>query len=217
MKVVHISRKSPDRRLLLSCAGLLKEGRVAVYPTDTYYGIGGNALDRHVSDRVYEIKQRSREKPLILLISRMAQFHELTADRSAAAERLARTCWPGPLTLILPASEEIPGFVRGSAGTVALRIPSSPLIQQLIDACGFPLTGTSANIAGRPSPSTVKELDPCVREHIDLLIDGGDTDARQGSTIVDCTGNRPVLLRPGAFPETRLHRIGVDSTVKGGS
>jgi L-threonylcarbamoyladenylate synthase len=182
---------------------------MAVYPTDTFYSLGGNALNRRIVERIYEIKQRPREKPIILLISRLGQFRALTAERSEAAEGLARSCWPGPLTLILPASEDLPGFLRGRAGTVALRIPSSPLIRQLIDACGCPLTGTSANISGRPSPSSVKALDRRVLDQIDLLIDGGDTTARQGSTIVDCTGNRPVLLRSGAFPETRLRGAGL--------
>jgi L-threonylcarbamoyladenylate synthase len=205
LKVIAINAAAPEPHLIQACADGLKAGGVAVYPTDTFYGIGGNALDRHVVERIYKIKQRRRGKPLILLISRLAAFFALTADRPPYAERLARACWPGPLTLVLPASRGLPAFARSAEKTVALRIPASPLMRQLIDACGFPLTGSSANLSGGASPASAADLDRRILGQVDLLIDGGDTGARQGSTLVDCSGGRPVILRPGGFPDARVY------------
>ena len=204
MKIITINRDAPEISRLQECARALQDNSMAAYPTDTFYGLGGNPFARELVEKIYRVKRRSREKPLILLLGNMHQFESFTKDSPAFADRLTRVFWPGPLTLVLKASEAVPGFLQGEGETIAVRIPGCPVILELVKMCGFPLTGSSANLSGHPSPDSVQAIAPEILKQMDLVIDAGKTGTSCGSTIVDCTGDHPVVLREGVVPRESL-------------
>lgn len=180
--------------------------RVFAFPTETFYGLGGNALSAKVLDRVYRIKKRSRKKPLLLLIT-PKWLPRLCKLKDSRIIDLIDEFWPGPLTLILPVNPEIPEHLQSSDGTLAVRYTSSPVAQRLIELGDCPLIGTSANITGMPECSTVKQVVDQLKNQLDLIIDGGELLENQPSTIVNCSRKKFKILRHGAITMAELKRI----------
>ena len=180
--------------------------RVFAFPTETFYGLGGNALSAKVLDRVYRIKKRSRKKPLLLLIT-PKWLPRLCKLKDSRIIDLIDEFWPGPMTLILPVNPEIPEHLQSSDGTLAVRYTSSPVAQRLIELGDCPLIGTSANITGMPECSTVKQVVDQLKNQLDLIIDGGELLENQPSTIVNCSRKKFKILRNGAITMAELKRI----------
>ncbi len=186
---------------------ILKRGGLVAFPTDTVYGLGA-AIDRpEAVARVYEVKQRPRGMALPLLLADILQI-ELVARRvPEVAWRLAQEFLPGALTLVLYKSDLVPDTITAGESTVAVRVPAHPVPVALIRGAGVPITGTSANRSGQPSPLTAKEVQAQLGDRIDQLIDGGRSPDGQESTIVDVTGKIPVVRREGAIPLTQLRVV----------
>ena len=186
---------------------LLRQGGVIAFPTDTVYGLGATIDRPEAITRIYAVKQRPVTMALPLLLADIAQL-ELVAERvPEAARRLAEEFWPGALTLVLPKSDGVPDTVTAGAGTVAVRVPAHPIPLAIITGCGMPITGTSANLSGYPSPQTADEVQTQLGAKIDLIIDAGRTPGGRESTIIDLTGKVPVVRREGAIPTTRLRLV----------
>ena len=184
----------------------LTNKQVLVFPTETFYGLGGNAFSKSVVDRVYRIKERPRTKPLLLLITpqwlpRLCQWSD------SRINDLMNEYWPGPLTLILAAHPELPEHLQNTTGTLAVRYTSSRAAQRLIELGDCPLIGTSANLTGMPECSTVKQVEEQLKNKLDLIIDGGIQPAIQSSTIINCTSKKIKILRHGVISLTELNRI----------
>jgi len=182
----------------------LQTGQVLAYPTETVYGFGG-AVDRDAVERLVEMKRRPPAKPFLLLVSDSAMLERLDLHLPSMAARLAARHWPGPLTLVLRGGERrVPPRLRGPEGGVAVRWTSHPALQRMIAAYGDPITSTSANLPGLPPAMTAGEIveqwGDAVARGILRVLDGGRLEASAPSTVVDCTGRRPRVIRPGAIP-----------------
>jgi L-threonylcarbamoyladenylate synthase len=189
---------------LVDTAAHLQAGQVLAYPTETVYGFGG-AVDRDAVERLVELKRRPPAKPFLLLISDSAMLERMDLHLSSTAAQLAARHWPGPLTLVLPGGERrVPTRLRGPEGGVAVRWTSHPALQRMIAVYGDPITSTSANLPGLPPAMTAGEIveqwGDAVARGILRVLDGGRLEPSPPSTVVDCTGRRPRVIRPGAIP-----------------
>ena len=185
---------------------VLRKGGVIVFPTDTVYGLGGNALVAHVVSRVYEIKKRPPGLTFPLLLADPSCLTGVAQDVSDTAWRLIRHFLPGGLTLILPRSPLIPEVLCGGGDTIGVRIPDHAGTLALIRGMGAPLIGTSANVSGRPPVRSCQNLDPEVKNKVDFIIDGGECPGIE-STVIDVTGDSPRLIREGIVTRGDIQEI----------
>lgn len=181
----------------------LQSGQVLAYPTETVYGFGG-AVDRAAVERLVELKRRPPAKPFLLLVSDSSMLERLDLHLPSTAARLAARHWPGPLTLVLRGGDRrVPPRLRGPEGGVAVRWTSHPALQRMIAAYGDPITSTSANLPGVPPAMTAGEIveqwGDAVARGILRVLDGGRLEPSEPSTVVDCTGRLPRVIRPGAI------------------
>lgn len=174
----------------------LRAGGVVVLPTDTVYGIAANAFDKRATAAIFAAKQRPRSLPLPVLVSRPRQAWALCRDVPAYAAELAAAFWPGGLTLVLPATDGLDWDLGADDGTIALRLPAHADLVELLEKVG-PLACTSANRTGEPTPPTAAEIRDVLGDAVGLYLDGGPASADRGSTIVDCTGIQPRIIREG--------------------
>ena len=186
---------------------ILKRGGIVAFPTDTVYGLGASASIPEAVARVYAVKGRPRNMPLPLLLARLSQIEDVAESVPPLAWLLAKRFLPGALTLVLPRASSVPDIVTAGGMTVAVRIPAHPVPVALASGLGAPLLGTSANLSGRPSALTASEVYAQFGDQIDLVIDGGRSPGGRESTIVDVTGQSPVVLRKGAVALSELKEV----------
>lgn len=178
-------------------AELLRAGEVVALPTETVYGLAANALDARAVARIYEIKGRPAHNPIIVHIASVEMAKRCVADWPAAAQKLAKAFWPGPLTLVLPKAGEIPDIVTAGGPTVGVRWPGHPFIQAVIRECSFPLAAPSANLSNRLSPTNAEHVRQQLGGKLRLIVDGGQAQVGIESSVLDLTVNPPRVLRPG--------------------
>ena len=176
---------------------ILKNGGLVAFPTETVYGLGGNALDPKASMKIYAAKGRPSDNPLIIHIADIRDLDKIVTEVPEKARILAEKYWPGPLTMILPKADIVPKETTGGLDSVAVRFPSDRIAQELILAAGGYVAAPSANTSGRPSPTTAGHVAEDLGDAIDMIIDGGQVNIGLESTIVDFTEEVPVVLRPG--------------------
>ena len=199
-------------------AEIIKRGGLVAFPTETVYGLGANGLDENAVPKIYEAKGRPSDNPLILHISKLDEIEDIVKEIPKSALILAEEFWPGPLTMVFKKSERIPYRTTGGLESVAIRMPSNKIARELIKAAGVPIAAPSANSSGRPSPTKAAHVIYDLDGKIDMVIDGGEVDIGIESTIVDVTGEVPVILRPGFITEKMLSeaigRVEIDEVVK---
>ncbi len=183
---------------------ILKRGGLVAFPTETVYGLGANALDETASAKIYRAKGRPSDNPLIVHIADWDAIYRIAEEVPAQAKLLADAFWPGPLTMILKKSAQVPLGTTGGLDTVAVRMPANEVARALIRAGGGYVAAPSANTSGRPSPTTAQHVAQDMDGVIDMIIDGGDADIGLESTIVDLTEDVPTILRPGYINEEML-------------
>ena len=181
----------------------LQDGNTIVFPTETIYALGGNAWSAPLVERIFQVKQRPREKPLLLLINPML-LPRFSIRASKQTEKLIRQFWPGPLTLIVPADQKLPHFLKSQGDTVAIRYSSSPIVQKLISLGRCPLIGTSANLSDEPENRRPCDVMHQLGDAVDLLIDGGESPGSQPSTIIDLTKRPFRIVRHGLISAEEL-------------
>lgn len=212
-----VSGSSPDQRLMREAGDIIKNGGLVAFPTETVYGLGGDALNPESSRRIYAAKGRPSDNPLIVHIADFKDLQTIVSYVPDSARVLARHFWPGPLTMIFKKSEAIPFETTGGLDTVAVRFPSDPVAQAFIREAGGYVAAPSANTSGRPSPTSGKRVFEDMQGRIEMLLDSGDCQIGLESTIVDLTEDIPVILRPGYITEemleTVLQRVDVDQTI----
>ncbi|MBQ9735470.1 MAG: threonylcarbamoyl-AMP synthase [Clostridia bacterium] len=191
----------------------LRSGGTVVFPTETVYGLGGNALDSEAASRIYAAKGRPADNPLIVHIADPEEATEFTQTPPLYL-RLARAFMPGPLTVIMPAKDTVPLTVRAGLPTVAVRCPAHPAAQALLRAAGVPIAAPSANLSGSPSPTCAEHVRDDMDGRVDMILDGGDCEFGVESTIVKIEEEDHVtLLRPGAVTKDDIEALGVSVTV----
>jgi L-threonylcarbamoyladenylate synthase len=186
---------------------VLLEGGLVVFPTETVYGIGANALDPKAAKQIYSVKGRPIDNPLIVHIASMEQLPKLVTSISETAKTLMNVFWPGPLTLIFEKSEIIPKEITGGLDTVAIRFPSNKIAQKVIEAAGVPICAPSANISGRPSSTLFEHVFSDLDGKVDIIIDGGKSTIGLESTVLDLTSTVPSILRPGAVTKKMIEDV----------
>jgi len=205
--VVTVDPFNPDERVLETCASLLRSGGLVAFPTETVYGLGANALDARAVLKIFQAKGRPQDNPLIVHVARMEQVEPLVQDIGPTARRLIEAFWPGPLTLLFRKREIIPPEVTAGLPLVAIRMPDHPVAHRLIDLAGVPIAAPSANLSGRPSPTTAQDVLQDLSGKIDLIVDGGPANIGVESTVLDISGPRPRMLRPGGVSREELEAI----------
>jgi L-threonylcarbamoyladenylate synthase len=225
--VYEVDPHHPDEEIIARCAEVIKRGGLVAFPTETVYGLGASALNPEAVAKVFEAKARSKGNPLIVHISRLAQVDPLVTQIHPKAELLMKMFWPGPLTLLFPKSGQVLDIVTAGLPNVAIRLPDHPVCKVLIDACGLPLVAPSANLSGRPSPTSAQHVLTDLDGKVDIILDAGPTHIGVESTVLDVSKESPVILRPGAIGreeiEAALESIGspgqvlVDGGGPGGS
>ncbi|MBM3296116.1 MAG: threonylcarbamoyl-AMP synthase [Candidatus Aminicenantes bacterium] len=185
-------------------AGVMKRGGLVVFPTDTYYGLGGNGLSRRVIRKVYSLKRRDASKPLLVLVSGQEMAEDLAADIPGVFRRMARKFWPGPLTIVLRAAPRVPAELGAGTGTIAMRCPAVPWLRELVRAAGFPVIATSANISGEAEIAAGGAARKAFEGKVDLIVDGGETPGGPVSTVLDLAAPKPRIVREGAVPAAVL-------------
>lgn len=207
---------SDIKRQIREGVSILKQGGVIALPTDTVYGLGASANIYQAVERVYEVKKRPRHMPLSIFLAHMSQISDVAELIPPVAWLLAEKFLPGALTLVLPKSRSVPDIVTAGGTTVAVRIPAHPVPIALVEGLGMPVLGTSANQSGKPSALTAAEVYSQLGDKIDLVIDGGQCTGGRESTIVDVTGETPIVLREGAIALRDLEEVCGDIISKKG-
>ncbi|MEI5909074.1 L-threonylcarbamoyladenylate synthase [Bacillus spongiae] len=193
---------------IVEAAQILRENDVIAFPTETVYGLGANALNHEAVSKIFKAKGRPSDNPLIVHIAKEEQLVDLVKEIPLSAKKLIRAFWPGPLTIIFPKKQEsLPDNVTAGLDSVAIRMPDHPIALSLIEAADIPVAAPSANSSGKPSPTTAQHVMDDLNGKIAGIVDGGMAGIGVESTVVDCTSDVPVVLRPGGITEEQLINV----------
>ena len=216
--ISKIDEKNIDKKEIKKQSELLKEGKTVIFPTETVYGLGANALDENAVSKIYEAKGRPSDNPLIVHIYDKKQVSDLAQDINKNAEIIMEKFWPGPITIILKKKDIVPMRTSGGLNTVAIRMPSNPIAKALLEEAKLPVAAPSANISGRPSPTRAKHVYEEMNNRVDGIILGGDCIFGLESTVLDLTNNIPTILRPGSITkedlETVIGQVNIDPALE---
>ncbi len=204
MKTLYLSTSKQDMRI---AAAIVRTGGLVAFPTETVYGLGGNALDPEASKKIYAAKGRPSDNPLIVHISDLSRIEELAARFPDNARKLAEAVWPGPMTLVLPKKDIVPDATTGGLRTVAIRMPADPAALELISLSGCPIAAPSANLSGHPSPTRWEHVRDDLDGRADAVIMGSPCVGGIESTVIDMTEELPQILRPGLITPERVTEI----------
>lgn len=200
-RIIIKDKEHPEEELLKKPAEILRNGGLVAFPTETVYGLGANALNEVAAKKIYAAKGRPSDNPLIAHIGDFEDLLPLVSVIPESGKKLMEAFWPGPLTLIFPKSSLVPYGTTGGLDTVAVRMPDDPVAKALIRLSGVPVAAPSANISGRPSPTTADHVWQDMKGKIDMIVDGGPVGIGVESTIIDVSGDEPLVLRPGAVTQ----------------
>ena len=204
MKVYKINPQRPELEIIQTAAAVVKKGGVVAFPTTGLYGLGVDAFNAAGVDRLFDIKQRFRDKPILILIDSPTQLQGLAAVIPDTAVRIMDHFWPGGVTLVFEAAAGVPEILTANTGKIGIRLAGHPVAAALVSAAKGPITGTSANFSGSVGCRRVEDLDPALIRRLDFIIDSGPLKGGRGSTVVDVTGKRPRILREGAVGEQEI-------------
>ncbi len=193
--------------LIKKAAAILRRGGLVAFPTETVYGLGGLAFHARAIRRIFAVKGRPADNPLIIHIAQQDQLHRLSSNISSSANDLAKAFWPGPLTLVLERAEDVPAAVSAGLSTVAVRMPNHPVALALIHAAGEPIAAPSANKSGCLSPTLAYHVEETLGDEIEMILDGGPCTVGLESTVLDLTVDPPRILRPGAITTETIQSV----------
>ena len=218
-RIVTINPEHIDTKVIEEAGRILKRGGLVAFPTETVYGLGGDALNAESSGKIYAAKGRPSDNPLIVHISDIEQLDKLVCEIPDNAKKLMDAFWPGPMTLIFKKSGLVPDGTTGGLDTVAVRMPNHKAALELIRTSGVAIAAPSANTSGRPSPTTAAHVADDLSGKIDMIIDGSAVGIGIESTIVDVTSEIPMVLRPGYITMEMLEKVvgkvGIDKAITG--
>ena len=203
-EVLRINSRRPNDSIIARASKLINSGEIVAFPTETVYGLGANALDPSAISKIYQMKGRPSDNPLIVHIADMKTLRGLVSEISPRAMRIIKKFWPGPVTLVLKKSKIVPKVTTGGLDTIAVRMPRNRIALALIKKSGFPIAAPSANISGRPSPTNASHVKDDLDGKVKLILDGGSTEIGIESTVIDMTLRTPVILRPGGISKESI-------------
>jgi len=191
----------------VAAAEFIRNGGVVAFPTETVYGLGANVLDSAAVAKIFKAKLRPADNPLIIHIADRDQIHQIAREVTGTARLLMDSLFPGPLTVIVSKSKAVPDIATGGLDTVGVRMPRLDIARRFLESCGVPVAAPSANLSGRPSPTTWQAVAEDLDGRIDCILQGGATEFGVESTVVDCSGSEPVILRAGSISIEQLRGI----------
>lgn len=203
-RIVKVETGRIEQAKIENISDVLKRDGLILYPTDTFYGLGVNCFSEKGIQRIYDLKKREASKPLLLVVSSIHMLEEVAAEIPPVFNRLSAEFWPGPLTMIFPASPKLPEALLGESRSVAVRLPAFAWLTALVEQAGFPITATSANPAGGSEIDHAAEAVRIFEGKVDLIVDAGKTAGGQPSTVLDLTRAKPEVLREGGVPTVKL-------------
>ncbi len=206
-KIIKINSENIDDELITEAARFIKEGRLVAFPTETVYGLGANGLDEKAVLKIFEAKGRPGDNPLILHIESIEQLKPLVENVPEMGYKCIEKFWPGPLTMIFKRSSIVPDVITGGLDTVAIRMPENKIAKELIRKSNVPIAAPSANLSGKPSPTSAQHVIKDLFGRVDIIIDGGSTGVGLESTVLDLSGDIPMVLRPGGVTIEDLREI----------
>lgn len=206
-KLIRMDEQHINAALVKEAGEVIRAGGLVAFPTETVYGLGGDALNPLSSAKIYSAKGRPSDNPLIVHVADMEALDAIVLEIPDSARKLAEKFWPGPLTMIFHKSEAVPYETTGGLDTVAVRMPVHRVARELIRAAGGYVAAPSANRSGRPSPTVAKYVTEDMDGRIEMIIDGGDVEIGLESTIVDLTAEQPIILRPGYITKEMLEQV----------
>lgn len=206
-KVAIINNLDKDLKFIKEAAETIKKSGLVVFPTETVYGLGANALDEEAVKKIFEAKGRPQDNPLIVHVSDISQVDDLAKDIPEVAKKMMLKFWPGPLTIILNKKDIIPNRTSANLDTIGIRMPDDEIALKLIKLSKTPIAAPSANISGRPSPTDIERCIEDLSGRVDYIIGGEKSRVGVESTIIDCTVNPPIVLRPGGTTVEMLKEI----------
>jgi L-threonylcarbamoyladenylate synthase len=196
-------------------ARFIQRGEVVAFPTETVYGLGANIFDEEAVRKIFVAKERPADNPLIAHIFDLSQLEQITSGIPENAAKLIKAFFPGPLTLILPKHEKVPSVATAGLNTIGVRMPKDPLTRQFLRACAVPIVAPSANLSGRPSPTSWQAVRADLNGRISCILKGDRTKIGLESTVVDCSGETPVILRAGAVTLEDLSNVIPQTIISG--
>ena len=195
---------NPQPEIIGEAANVIKSGGVVMFPTRGLYGLGADAANPEAVARVFDIKERPFEKPILVLVSKMADLKNLVSHIPVSAEKIMKRIWPGGVTLVFTAKETISEILTAKTGKIGIRMTEHPVALALCRACDGPITGTSANLSGAPGCKRIEDLDHTIAQRIDLILDAGSLKGGVGSTVVDITVDPPAIIRRGSVSAAKI-------------
>lgn len=195
-----------EEALAKACVAL-RAGGVVAFPTETYYGLAVDPFNQEALSRLFALKGRAGDKPVLLIIDHPSQLSTLVAEIPPPFPLLMERFWPGPLTLVFPGAPSLPGMLTGHRGTIGVRVSSHPVARQLVRAFGRPLTATSANFSGQPAAVAASGVLEQLGPEVDAVLDGGETPGGQGSTLLGYQEGKVCLLRAGVIPFAEIEAV----------
>jgi L-threonylcarbamoyladenylate synthase len=203
-EIIRVDVRNPNHAIIGKASKLICSGEIIAFPTETVYGLGANALDPTSVSKIFKVKGRPSDNPLIVHIADMKTLRTLVSEIPPGAIRIINKFWPGPITLVLKKSKIVPKITTGGLNTVAIRMPRNNVALALIKKSGLPIAAPSANISGRPSPTSASHVRDDLNGKIKLILDGGSTEIGIESTVIDMTQRAPVILRPGGISKESI-------------
>lgn len=204
-KIIRVDKNHPDPDIINQASGILKTGGLVIFPAACLYGVAANALSADAVEKVFQLKQRPRNNPILVLIKNTDQLEGLVTTVPEKARILMDQFWPGGLTLVFEAADSINPKLTAGRQKLGIRLPGHPVARALVNSVVFPVTGTSANLSSRPGCTQTDMLCPEIMEKVDLILDAGPVKGGAGSTVVDITCTLPKILRRGAIPATDIY------------
>jgi L-threonylcarbamoyladenylate synthase len=203
---VRMDPSSPHPDDIRKAAGILGRNGVVIFPTTGLYGLGADAMAPEAVRRIFSIKRRPAHKPLLVLLPGLGELETLVQSIPAYAEPLLGL-WPGGITLVFKVRDSVPRELTGGTGKIGVRLPAHPVARALVARFGGPITGTSANLTGRPAPFSATDLTPEIRSRVDMILDAGPLAGGPGSTILDVSAWPVKILREGAVPRSTIDEL----------
>ena len=207
MTFITIDTNNPEEKALQEAARIIMRGGIAVYPTETIYGIGVRFDDQQALQRLFELKNRDQNKPVLLLLSSADDLALISNRVPPEARILTERFWPGPLTLVVPAAPDLSVLVTGAGPSIGCRVSSNASAAALVPACGMPITSTSANLSGGANPTSISDIPDDVIARADVVIDAGPTPGSTASTVYDISQKPFRCIRPGVIPEADITAV----------
>lgn len=200
----RIDPNQPAPVVIRQAAQIMKVGGIIVFPTSGLYGLGADATNEKAVDRIFQIKQRSRTKPILVLIGQVDQVHRLATILPHMAEQLVIRYWPGDVTLVFEAADHLSPTLTAGTGKIGVRLPAHPTAKALVQMVDFPITGTSANLAEQGGCASIAAIPAALINQVDLVLDAGMLAGGKGSTVVDVTGKKPMIIRTGRISSAQI-------------